>query len=88
MNKLLGMNKELGKIKSADLTIEDTNNPYIVVAFSGDGWGVCAHETPANFMKYMQDAGRHWLSNMRNVPVEVCFVDNTLHSWRVLKEVL
>ena len=84
----MNIRRELGKIHSADLTIEDTNNPYIVVSLSGERWGTCAHETPVEFMKYMRDAGRHWLSNMRNVPIEVCFVDNSLHSWRVLTEVL
>lgn len=85
---ITSVQRNLGKIHSADLTIEDTNNPYIVVSMTGEGWGTCAHETPVNFMKYMRDAGRARLSNMKNVPVEVCFVDNRLHSWRILTEVM
>lgn len=80
--------RELGKIRSIDLTIEDTNHPYVVVTIAGDNWGTCAHETPVSIIGHMRDAKRHWLSNMRNVPVEVFFVDNRLDSWRVLTEVL
>ncbi len=80
---------ELGKIKSIDLTIEDTSNPYVIVVLEGQpSWGVCAHVPVKDIVKHMQDAKRDRLSSMKNVPIEAVFDWGTLASWRVLTEVL
>lgn len=82
----MSLRKELGKIKSIDLTIED--KPYVIVTLEGPGWGVCSHLVVNDIVKPMQDANRDRLSSMKNVPVEAVFEWSILVSWRVLTEVL
>lgn len=38
--------------------------------------------------EWLNDAGRQRLNELEGVPVEITFKGNSLHSWRVLKEVL
>ena len=80
--------KELGKIKSIDFTVEDSEDGYVIIALGGEIWSVCAHETISAVVDRMKHCGVSRLRGMKNLPVEVVFDRGSVESWRVLVECL
>lgn len=84
--------KFLGKIVSAEVgwpaDIAYRGEPAVLFEFKFDGAGA-AWRIPMTALKLtLEDAKKHTVSQLKNVPIEVTVEDGAVRSFRILHEVI